>query len=81
MDGHRYAGPTPRGPEQPVHREMQRGGTGRAVAAALAVCGRPLRERVRRRREEGVAGCENRGARPHRSPSRPAQAVNLARYD
>ena len=63
MDIHKNARLTPRGREHMVNLVIG-GQTPEAVAAAVGVCPRTVRKWLRRFREEGLAGLQDRSARP-----------------
>ena len=65
MDIHKNARLTPRGREHMVNLVLG-GQRPEAVAAAVGVCPRTLRKWLRRFREEGLAGLQDRSSRPHR---------------
>ncbi|MBS0222763.1 MAG: helix-turn-helix domain-containing protein [Proteobacteria bacterium] len=63
MDIHKNAGLTPLGREHMV--DMVLGGqTAKAVSATVGVCPRTVRKWVERFRTEGLAGLQDRSARP-----------------
>lgn len=65
MNVHKNARLTPRGREWMV---SQAGGgqTPKALADAVGVCPRTVRKWVKRHRDEGIAGLQDRSSRPHR---------------
>ena len=65
MNVHKNARLTPRGRERIV-RQVESGQTPEAVAEAAGVCPRTVRKWVDRYRREGLAGLQDRSARPHR---------------
>ena len=67
MNVHKNASRTPRGREQMVHRVLT-GESAAEVACAYVMSERTIWKWVRRYREEGRAGLEDRSSRPHRSP-------------
>jgi transposase InsO family protein len=65
MDVHKNARLTPRGREHMVNMVVS-GQTPKAVSEAVGVCPRTVRKWVRRYKEEGLAGLQDRSSRPHR---------------
>lgn len=65
MDIHKNAPLTPRGREHMVNMVLG-GQTPEAVAEAVGVCPRTVRKWLRRFREEGLAGLQDRSSRPHK---------------
>ena len=65
MDIHKNARLTPRGREHMLSMVLG-GQTPQAVAAAVGVCPRTVRKWLRRFREEGLAGLQDRSSRPHK---------------
>ena len=64
MDIHKNARLTPRGREHMVSMVLG-GQTPKAAAEAVGVCPRTVRKWLRRFREEGLAGLQDRSSRPH----------------
>jgi len=65
MDIHKNARLTPRGREHMVNMVLG-GQTPEATAEAVGVCPRTVRKWLRRFREEGSAGLQDRSSRPHK---------------
>ena len=65
MDIHKNARLTPHGRERMVTMVLS-GQTPKAVGEALGVCPRTVRKWVRRYKEEGPAGLQDRSSRPCR---------------
>jgi transposase InsO family protein len=66
MNIHKNARLTPHSRAEAARRVLEEGQTAKAVAAALAVSERTVRNWVRRSQAEGPAGLQDRSSRPHR---------------
>lgn len=80
MDVHKNARLTPAGREIMVRRVIEGGQTPKALSAAVGVCPRTVRKRVKRFRAEGLAGLQDRSSRPHRV-RRPTPPETIARIE
>jgi transposase InsO family protein len=79
MNVHKNARLTPRGREWIVSQAAS-GQTPQAVAGAVGVCPRTVRKWIKRHKNEGLAGLEDRSSRPHRL-YRPTPQVVVERIE
>lgn len=79
MDIHKNARLTPLGRERMANMVLG-GQTPKAVGEAVGVCPRTVRKWVRRHREEGAAGLQDRSSRPHRL-HRPTPQATIERIE